>query len=367
MYFSYSPQRNENIRIDYSFNITEKIIIAKYRQGREVTKKKNGIYDSYFVEDSCCEYFISICDEKLNFENLPVKFIVERKVENDNEYLVLFKPYGPEEESLLFITYPGVNEAYDGATDKDMSLTSSLNSFEKLHVLWREQLVEISSQTYNIMFYLSEEYEKISNTTTSFPSPISIRSFKTSVLQNTILYIEASANYISEIIFKLFDGTDLPYDLSKEIDENDLVDINETNGKHIRLEVKLEESIKIINKFFDSSISIGKGNHVWGNFKKYKRMRDNITHIKKPNHNINPTFDNVLGVVTISDADLFNCIELICWVNCILDDVVRTVWKSGFYNKYNDYMIGFLVGLCSKITGCDGRKLCNKYGVEIII
>lgn len=369
MYFSYSPQRSSVARIDYRFELSRKRIIITYRTGAEVTKKFGGIYDTRFNENSRTEYILNLDSGPYDFSEWPFTPLTGLDIIEGSPHLKLLKPYGPEEENKLAIRFPGWNNIDGDFSETDIALKTALTNFQKFSILWTDQLSEIKCQTYNLLTYLLEEYEKINSGTPPFPSPISIRTLKASIFQNTILYIEAAANFLSAIaicINNQIDGS--PNKLTSL--EQDVIDkLTEANGKYFTLEEKLTCSIKHLNSLLSGNIKIDKGNCNWGKFKDFKKRRNSITHLKIPDHISHSalTLDQVTPSIKITDDDIACCMELLCWFNALLNDTAALIGNERFPNhqNFNDYICGISVKLSCSIANIPSKSTLQKYNIEV--
>lgn len=368
MYFSYSPQRSNTTRIDYLFEPSKKRIIITYRTGSEITKKNSGIYEVKFNEITSEEYILNLQSESYDFSEWPFTPLTEFKVVGSNPYLTLLKPYGPEEENDLAIRYPGLNKVDGDCSEKSMALKTSLNDFQQFSLLWMDQLSEIKCQIYNLLCYLSEEYKKIDSGYPPFPSPISIRALKTSIFQDVILYIEATANFLASMVICVNDLLCGAPQSKTSLEQCDIDKLTEANGKYIRLEDKLVFSIDCLNRLLYGNIKIDKGDCNWGRFKDFKKRRDSITHVKIPNHidHVAPTLDHMVASVFITDSDISHSIELLCWFNALLNDAAKLVGNDKFpsHHDFNDYIVGLLVVISFSIENVPSRKVLQKYNIE---
>lgn len=368
MYFSYSPQRSNVARIDYRFELSRKRIIIIYRTGSEVTKKIGGTYDARFNENSRTEYVLHLDSEPYDFSAWPFTPLTELNIIEGSPHLKLLKPYGPEEENELAIRFPGWNKVDGDISEKDMVLKTALNNFQQFSILWTDQLSEIKCQIYNLLNYLFEEYEKINSGTPPLPSPISIRTLKASIFQNTILYIEAAANFLSAIAICINDQIDGSPNKITSLEQDDIDKLKEANGKYIKLEEKLVFSIKHLNNLLSGNIKLDKGDCNWGKFKDFKKRRDSITHLKM--HHISRsalTLDHVAPSIEITDYDISCCMELLCWFNALLNDAAELIGNERFPNhhNFNDYICAISVKLSCSIANIPSKPTLQKYNIAI--
>lgn len=368
IYFSYSPQRSSDTRIDYKFETLGRRVIAIYRTGKEITERNGGHYEARFQEYSREEFVLSFSLVASRDDSLPGRLLVDRKVVDGNFHLTLLKPYGPEEEHNLAITFPGWNRIDDDGNESSVNRKTSLSDFQRFALLWMNQLSEIKCQTYNLSCYLAEEYKNLNSEIPPFPSPISIRSLKVSILNNVILYIEASANFLSAIAINI--NSDLPGSPTKKhsLSYEDLIKLAEAKGKHERLEEKLVFSPACISKLIGKTVEIKKSDNNWSVFKDFKKRRDSMTHIKSIGEDEHGalSLDSMVASVRITDSDLVRSVELLCWFNNLLNEVARSVGSERFpnFHNFNDYTVGLLVNITSSIASTPNRPILNKYNVE---
>lgn len=367
MYFSYSPQRSTNTRIGYQFEPSKQRIIVTHRLGKEITERTEGNYEVRFNEDSRDEYFLDLSSTEIDINALPGCLLVERKIIDGTLYVKLLKPYGPEEEHDLTTKFPDWNKIDDDANEYSIRRTTSLNDFQQFTLIWMEQISEIKCQTYNLLHHLNEEYKKLNSDTPPFPSPISIRSLKTSVLNNSILYIEAIANFLSSIAVNINNGINGSPIKNITLEQEELDKLTESNGKYIRLEDKLVFSADCISRLTGEKIEVNKGNHNWGIFKDLKKRRDSLTHIKilsENNHNA-PTLDYMVASIQITDGDLASSMELLCWFNNILNDIANLIGSERFpnFHTFNDHITVSLVNLACSIADTSSRTILRKYNI----
>lgn len=368
MYFSYSPQRSNDARIDYRFELSRKRIIVIYRTGSEVTKKVGGTYETRFNENGRAEYVLNLDSKPYDFSEWPFNPLIELNIVEGFPYLKLLKPYGPEENELS-IRFPGWNKVDGDISEKDIVLKTALNSFSQFSILWMDQLSEIKCQIYNLLNYLFEEYGKINSGGHPLPSPISIRTLKASIFQNTILYIEAAANFLSTTVIRINDQIDGSPNKIASLEQGDIDKLKEANGKYIRLEDKLIFSIGQLNKLLSGNIKIDKGNCNWGKFKDFKKRRDSITHLKIHDHVSRGalTLDHVAPSLRITDDDISCCMELLCWFNALLNDAAELIGNERFPNhhSFNDYICGISVKLSCSIADIPSKPTLQKYNIAI--
>lgn len=369
MYFSYTPQRSCVARIDYRFELSKKRIVITYRVGTEVTKRVSSTYDTRFNENSRTEYILNLDSGPYDFSEWPFTPLTELNIIEGSPHLKLLKPYGPEEENELAIKFPGWNNIDGDISEKDIALKTALTKFQQFSILWTDQLSEIKCQIYNLLTYLAEEHEKINSGTPPFPSPISIRTLKTSIFQNTILYIEATANFLSAIAICINNQIDGSPNKSTNLEQDAIDKLTEANGRHLKLEEKLIYSTKHLNSLLSGNIKIDKGNCNWGKFKNFKKRRDSITHLKIPNQTIHSalTLDHVAPSIKITDNDISCCMELLCWFNTLLNDTAALIGNERFPNhqNFNDYICGISVKLSCSIANIPSKPTLQKYNVEI--
>lgn len=367
MYFSYSPQRSSSTRIDYLFEPSKHRIIIAHRIGKEVTERVEGNYVVIFQEESCEKYILNLKSVN-DFKSLPGRLLRECKVVDQDFHVKLLKPYGPEEEHDLSIRFPGWNKVDSDIDEYKTSRITSLNEFQQLTLLWMNQISEIKCQAYNLLCSLDNEYKALNTEVPPFPSPISIRTLKTSILNNVILYVEAIANFLSAISLNINYGIYGSPEIKTSLDQDAIDKLTEANGKYIRLEDKLVFSAECLSNLMGSDISIDKGNHNWGRFKEFKTKRDSITHIKildNSPQNV-PSLDYMIASIQISDSDLVVSAELICWFNSLLNEVACVVGSELFpnFHNFNDHIVGFFVNLASSVSGISNHKIIQKCNIE---
>jgi len=344
-------------------------MVITYRTGEEIIEKNRGDYNVYFRESSREEFVVRLDSIPHSFDELPFNFLVDFRISEESTYIKLLKTYGPEEESDLAIRFPGWTKNHDIQSEGNIRIETSLSQIQQFSLLWTDQLSEIKCQTYNVLRYLTEEYEKINCGAPPFPSPISIRSLKTSIFHNTILYIEAAANFLSEMAICINDQMDGSSPSINVIPLDDINKLSEAEGRHIKLEEKLVFSIACLNRLFDGDLKIDKGNHNWGKFKEFKRRRDSLTHVKLHKHDRynTPTLDHMVASVKITDDDLLCSMELICWFNALLDQAVKLIGSQCFAtdHNFNDQITGLLIELSAANANVSSRNILNKYGISL--
>lgn len=344
MYFLYSPQRDSNRRIEYQFEPSKKRITIICRSGREIAERLNGGYDIRFHEEHQEKYVWNFNSPEENDESLPQGILIDKRIEDGELRVKLLKPYGPGEEHNLALKYPDWNRVDNDTSEYALSLKTSLSEFDKMLLSWCEQLSEIKAQTHNMLCYLNGEYKNLNSNNTPFSSPISIRSLKTSVFINSVLYIEAVANFLSALAVNIDDQVSGSPTKICSLCSEEIKDLNENDGKYLRLEKKLEFSLICISKIIGETVKVDKGNHVWGRFMEFKKKRDSLTHVKVKENRVF-SLDEMVGAVKISDNDLFLSMELICWINEVLNNVFRSfdVKRFPISNNFNDILVGYIL------------------------
>jgi hypothetical protein len=367
MYFLYSPQRDTKRRVEYQFEPSKKRITIICRFGRELAERLKGGYDIRFHEEHQKKYVWNFNSPVRNDEPLSEGLLIEQKIVDGELHVKLLKPYGPEEEHNLALKYPDWNRVDDDTSEYALSLKTSLSEFDKLVLSWYEQMSEIKSQTHNMLCYLNGEYKNLNSNNPPFSSPISIRSLKTSVFINSVLYIEAVANFLSALAVNIDDqiiGSPMKiFSLCPE----DINKLNEINGNYLRLEDKLVFSLSCISKIIGVEVKIDKGNHVWGRFKEFKKKRDSLTHVKVKENSVF-SLGEMVGAVKISDNDLLLSMELICWINEVMNNVFRSfnVKMFSISNNFNDILVGYMIDLAADISGNSSKGIYKNYEIDRI-
>lgn len=364
MYFLYSPQRNSNRRVEYQFEPSKKRIIITSRYGRELAERFEGDYGFRFHEEHQEKYVWHFNSSEENEESLKEGLLIDQKMVNGELHVKLLKPYGPEEEHDLALKYPDWNKVDDDASECSLSLKTSLSEFDKMVLSWSDQLSEIKSQNHNMLCYLSKEYKNLNSDVPPFSSPISIRSLKTSAFNNSVLYIEAVANFLSALVVnvnKQVSGSPTKVTSLCLEEINKLTEIE----RYLSLEEKLVFSLSCISKVFDVEVNINKGNHIWGRFKKFKNKRNSLTHVKVRGKGVF-SLDEMVGAVRISDNDLFLSMELVCWINEVLNSVLKSFGGRQFLisNNFNCILVARMIELAADISGNSSKGIYKKYEIE---
>lgn len=197
-------------------------------------------------------------------------------------------------------------------------------------------------------------------------SPISIRSFKVSILSNTILYIESTANFYTSLAIEI--NLSCPGAPPKEnsLIEKEIDKILERNG-FLSLERKLHSSINKINKITGSKISIARGHH-WDDFIEIKEKRNSLTHAKIKDHkkHIGVSLDHMISSVKITDLELMKCIETIIWLNKYTDTLFDKISaRKGFHDlSFNSNEVLLLLKLISEINEISYIDALGKNGLN---
>lgn len=370
MYFLYSPQRNSNRRVEYQFEPSKKRITIIFRFGRELAERLKDGYDIRFHEERQEKYVWNFNSPEGNEKSLPEGLLIDQKIVDGELYVKLLKPYGPEEENNLALKYPDWNRVDNDTSEYALSLKTSLSEFDKLVLSWSEQISEIKAQTHNMMCYLDGEYKNLNSSNPVFSSPISIRSLKASVFINSVLYIEAVANFLSALAVNIDDQVSGSPEKIFSLCSEDINKLSEVNGNYLRLEDKLVFSLSCISKIIGVEVKIDKGNHVWGRFKEFKKKRDSLTHVKIKKNSVF-SLGGMVGAVKISDNDLFLSMELICWINGVLNDVFRSFDVKIFsnlnnLNNFNDVLVGYMIDLAADVSGNSSEGIYKNYEIDRI-
>ena len=334
-----------------------------YRQGIEGFERKGGEYvDTFIVREEKC-YDIDLRSLANGLPKTPINFVVECFIDADSVVnLKLLKQYGADENDDFAITFPSWNTISVSGYDYEIDKTTSLTKFEELVAVWRIQLSEILAQTYNVCWNLNEEYKKLASQSPPVGSLISIRSLKTSTLQNTILYVEAVANFLVSIAIAVnvqLEGAPLK---KTELTENETAELLEK--KYMALEKKLVYAIDRINAISGITSKIDKNSPNWARFKKLKKIRDSLTHVKIKNVSeyVGPTLDSMLSSVRILDENLLDCVRVVHWLNCFMDDFFGSLVtkQSSFARSFNDTVALLLIELGSSINGTTVEEVLSK-------
>ncbi|WP_447043014.1 hypothetical protein [Vreelandella sp. H-I2] len=247
-----------------------------------------------------------------------------------------------------------------------MQKVTSLNEFEELIHTWRKQLSEILTQTYNLCFYLNNEYLAVNNDSPPLGSPISIRSFKASILSNAILYIESIANFYISIAIGINSSCPGAPQKKNHLTDKELDKLLEINN-FLSLEKKLNFSIAKINKLTGSNVDLTKDCR-WDDFLGIKEKRNLLTHAKIKNHkeHINTSLDNMISSVKVTDMDLMKCIETMIWINRFTDVLFDEISiKKDFHNfSFNSHDVFLLLRLVSIINETDYDNSLEKNGLN---
>lgn len=367
MYFLYSPQRDSNRRVEYQFEPSKKRITIICRSGRELAERLKDGYGIRFHEEHQEKYVWNFNSPEENDESLPEGLLTDQKIVDGELHVKLLKPYGPEEEHNLALKYPDWNRVDNDASECALSLKTSLSEFDKLVLSWSEQISEIKAQTHNMLCYLNGEYKNLNSNNPPFSSPISIRSLKTSVFINSVLYIEAVANFLSALAVNIDDQVSGSPTKIFSLCSEDIKKLNEIDGNYLRLEDKLVFSLSCISRIVGVEVKIDKGNHVWGRFKEFKKKRDSLTHVKVKENSVF-SLGEMVGAVKISDNDLFLSMELICWINEVLNNVFRSFDVKIFSasNNFNDILVGYMIDLAADISGNSSKGVHKNYEIDRI-
>jgi hypothetical protein len=326
-----------------------------YRQGTEGFERKGGEYVDTFIVREEQRYDIDLRSLENAPPSTPINFVLECFIDADSIVsLKLLKQYGADEEDDFSITFPSWNVVSQSGYDYEIDKTTSFTKFDELVAVWRKQLTEIIAQTYNVCWHLSEEYKKIASQSRPAGSPISIRSFKTSTLHNTILYVEAVANFLVSIAIAINAQVDGAASRKRELTGEEIEKLEEKNNKYMSLEEKLVYAIGKINELSGMTSKIDKSNPNWDKFKKLKRIRDSLTHvkIKEVSGYASPTLDRMLSSVRILDKNLVDCVTVIHWINCFMDDFFYLLASrhSPLARPFNDPLVSCLMNLVSSIN-----------------
>lgn len=353
MHFEYNPQRNNRLRISYEFIPSTNKIIITVTTGLESIEKTNGLYTTIFKPATEEKYFIDFnITKEPTKEELPEGIITIAEKINGESHIKLLKPYGPEEDNLLHITFPSPFEITEDCKEEGKSKTS-LNSFEISILSWTKQLSEIKNQIHNLLVILKEEYSKINKIPPA--SPITIRSLKTAILTNTIMHIETISNLMMEIYKginrnskgfpKKMNGAPQPAKIYKKDNhslgkiEHSLTTIKALTGIHIENPSENTPEIK--------------------NFTKLKKIRNNITHIKKPNTDPH-SLDSTPASVKITDEDIIQCTESILFFNELLTEAIENTTKQK--QELNDLTCARMYLIACEISEKQmNKEIKNKY------
>lgn len=368
MKFIYAPQRSSNSRTQYYFDLESQRLVVTYMRGEEVSERKSGEYIDTFKVQEETRYDIELRSLENKLPEMPVSFIVECFTDTDAIVnLKLLKHYGAEEKNDFSITFPSWNNVLSSGHDYEIKKTSSFTEFEELIAVWRIQLSEILAQTYNVCVHLDVEYKRLGDRSRPCGSPISIRQFKTSMLQNTILYVEAVANFLISIAIAVnaqLEGTP-PKKIT--LSESEIAKLMETK-KYSALEEKLAYAVEKINDILGTTSKIDKSDSSWATFKSLKKTRDALTHVKIKNLSqyIELTLDSMLSSVRILDKDLLDCVGTIYWINSFMDDYLDSivVKKSSSAHSFNDLIVSSLFALTSSISGFSMKEVLSKYRIK---
>ena len=369
MKFLYVPKRSFNTRTSFFFDLERRKISISVKNGHEVYERKNGEYLCGFRVEGENDYEIDLDSIEESTKTLPQGIVEFAPIDSEPEQLSvkILKKYGPENESNPVVEFPDWNDISRSAFDKELAVATKLSDFDVLIHTWKDQLTEIILQTLNLLIYLNDEYSRINSQTPPLASPISIRSFKTSVLTNSILYIECASNFLLNVADQINDSCDGSPKKIASLEDEEIKFIREQSG-FLRLEQKLPVATEKLNKLIGAKLTVEKSNHSWGKFKSIKTKRDSITHtkIKAYRDHIDTSIDYMISSVKITDGSLLDCIEVIIWVNKLLDKTFDTLKvKKGFHDSsFNDFNISSLLKVVSSINDLPYEKNLKKYDLN---
>jgi hypothetical protein len=336
-----------------------------HRTGETKYIRTNGVYDEVFIEHKVNEYKISLDDITHLLENKELPFIVEAFFNNESELCMrLLKHYGADDKNRFEVIFPDWNDISTDCMDNELlNLNSSLSKYDQLIFQWRDHLGEILCQCYNLCNYLNTEYSRINADTPPFGSPISIRSLKTSIIQNFVLYIEVIANFLVEVtisIDKEISGCRTPL---HHLEVPEIEKITESR-KYLRLEDKLEITMGMLAHLFNENYQLNKSSHMWSKFKNMKQKRDALTHtrIKSESTSNALSIDTVIPELKILDYDLVEGVEVISWFNAQVDGLFNSLnmRKNHNNNSFNEYTIILLFNVVAHINCVSVKKLIDK-------
>jgi hypothetical protein len=342
----YSPQKSDTSKTYYYFNMEDKSIDIFIDEGETKYCINDGCYlEKYYHKN---RKKIHVMQEELLSLSDPVikQYIIEAKNEENEIYLKLLKQYGCEEERKFEIIFPDWIEVKKSTYDYEINeKPTSLTLAGKIIFRGQEQLSEILTQTYNLSIYLRNEYNRINSNVAPIGSPISIRSLKTSILYNQILYLETLSNFVISIISEIQNEVEgFPKAINK-VEGNKLKKLLEKD-KYMRLEEKVQECINELSNMFLVKNSFDKTSKYWNSFKSIKRIRDSLTHIKIPElkEQKQLTLDNVTYSEVIKDIDLLNGLEMIIWYNNSIDYLFNSIgiYKilgASYLNSYSTILL----------------------------
>lgn len=355
MKFCYVPQRSDTSRILYYFYPSQNSIVVIHRTGETKHIRTNGVYDEVFIEHKVDEYQLLLDDITHFTAKQEFQFIVEAYFNNESELCMrLLKHYGANDKNRFGVIFPDWNDINSDCKDYELiTLNSTLSKYDQLLYQWRDHLAEILCQLYNLCNYLNTEYRRINADTPPFGSPISIRSLKTSIIQNLILYIEVIANFLVELtisVNKEIPGCRTP---SHHLEITEIEKITEKR-KYLRLEDKLEAAMGMLAHLFEKEYRLNKGNHMWAKFKNLKKKRDALTHIRiKSDNPSNPlSIDTVIPELKILDSDLMEGIEIVSWFNSQIDELFDFINLRKNHNNesFNIDIISLLYNIIAQIN-----------------
>jgi hypothetical protein len=365
MKFCYVPQKTHTSRINYHFYPSQNYMKIIHRTGKTKYIRTDGVYDEIFIEDKVDEYEVSLNDITNFIRKQKLPFITEIHFNDDSELCIrLLKHYGTDDERCFEIIFPDWNDINTDCIDNELSnLNSSLNKYEQLIFQWRNHLDEILSQCYNLCNYLDSEYSRINSDIPPLGSPISIRSLKTSIIQNFILYIEVFANFLVEVTISIDQGIPGCRASLHSLEESEIERITERR-RYLRLENKLEIAMGMLAHLYNEDYQLNKSSHMWSKFKSLKQKRDALTHIRiKAENTVNIlSIDTVIPDLKILDHNLIEGLEIISWFNSQVDELFDylNLRKNHNNDSFNNYMVVLLFKVVSHINMISANEIIDK-------
>lgn len=187
------------------------------------------------------------------------------------------------------------------------------------------------------------------------------------MLQNTILYVEAVANFLVSIAIAVNAQLEGTPPKKRTLSESEIEKLMETK-KYNALEEKLAYAVEKINDLLGTTSKIDKSDSSWVTFKSLKKTRDALTHvkIKSLSQYVELTLDSMLSSVRILDKDLLDCVGTIYWINSFMDDYLDSivVKKSSSAHSFNDLIVSSLFALTSSISGFSMKEVLSKYRIK---
>lgn len=338
--FLYSPIRSNDYRIDYFFDPENSEITVTHKSGKEIlTKKKNTPSYHFEIKKSTkttynLEQLISRNPEPPTIENFP---FLEVEKNNDSYRVKILKPYGSETENDSRLTFPDWVTVTKQTDEKNAELKTSLTYQEEILRSCHDQISEITSQNNNLIIMLTEH---LAQQPTEIVSPITVRALKTSILLNTIIFCEASANllYIIEIIHA---NPDCPTEKFVET-------LNKA-APNSPLKERIKKSIDSVSKRTNLEPPNFSKDKKWLLFTKTIEKRDNLVHIKinknQPSKNL--TLNQINKSIEVSNQDILNCIILKDFFYTQIKQLTKSIpsVSSSFTNQLTNISFEYLITL----------------------